>query len=200
MCQQQAVLKCITISCNSLSGLLCINCSNSSCFLTPLCIKHLTFASVCFREKMRDDRYCWYSLKFFCRQTDITALGIVLGILESYLLSVEINTKKYLFIFLRFRAVFRNPGKLAYVDSRSHKGITAVCGVKRVPSFYLFLKSQVTFFNSSTLLLVMRGDYSGTLMIRYICHSVLIHNLHLRGPPQSERLQIQMSSLPSCRR
>lgn len=26
----------------------------------------------------------------------------------------------------------------------SHKGITAVCGVKRVPSFYLFLKIQIT--------------------------------------------------------
>lgn len=114
-----------------------------------------------------------------------------MGILESCLICVEINTKKYLFIFLWFQAVFRNLGKLAYVDSRSHKRITAVCGVERVPSFLTVFDKSSYFFNSSTLLLAMRGDYSGTLMILHICH-IVAH--------QSKRLGIGMSSLPSCGR
>lgn len=133
---------------------------------------------------------------FFVGKQTSLPWGLSWGFLESYLIWVEINTKKYLFIFLWFQAVFRN---LANVHTQGTiKGLYC-CLWCEESSFFLsdFVKSS-SFFNSSALLLVLRGDYSGTLMIPHICHIVLNHTLHSHGPCQSECLGIQMSSLPSC--
>lgn len=73
--------------------------------------------------------------------------------------------------------------------------ITAVCGVKRVPSFYLFLKSY--FFNSSTLLLATRRGNPRTLMVPHICHIVLNHTLIFMALVPSKRALRNSNELTS---
>lgn len=85
-------------------------------------------------------------MEYFHRQTDSPALGIVKVTFQSLLSFKQMlkHTKKSLSSSWWFRVVFRNLGKLAYVDSKNHKQFV-VYGLRRVPPLQVLSKSQVIF-------------------------------------------------------